>query len=287
MKHLKKYLFLFIIAATIFSCKKNVVEYDTTTVKDEAQFQLHYFVPLVSGTANNIYKVEINGELYANNTSPLSTYNAIPSGAVGLFYTTKVGVNNIKLYKGVGLELVYDQNVTLTKGKQNVFVHSFTQPPVVFDAGYPFVADVTDSTAKVAWVKFYNFLYETDGVPTTLKLQYQRQYVVAYATSTSPQVKSDWINVGAPVSFGEATGWEKIDVNKLDLISSGNGRVDYRIRMIGPDGSDLGPLMVKSGTLTKEYSDYWNAYIGRRYHHILSGFRNAAPNSAVRQFTAL
>lgn len=288
MKHLKKYLFLFAIAATLFSCKKDVIEYNTTPVTDQAEFQLHYMVPLNTGTVNNIYKVEINGELYANNTSPLSTYNAIPSGSVGKFFVTKPGVNNIKLYKGTNLELVYDQSVTLVKGKQNVFVHSFTQPPTVIDAGYPFTPLVTDSTAKVAWVRFYNFLYETDGVPTPLKLQYQRQYVVAYATPTTPEVKSDWINVGSPVSFGEATGWEQIDVNKPIVISAGTARVDYRIRMIGANGADLGSLMVmNSSNAFVEYSDYWNASIGRRYMHILSGFRAAKPTSAVRQFTSL
>lgn len=287
MKHLKKYIFLLTIAATIFSCKKNVVEYDTTSVKDEAEFQLHYMVPVVSGTANNIYKVELNGVVIANNTAVLSTYNAIPSGAVGNFYTTKVGTNNIKLYRSVNLDLVYDQNVELTKGKQNIVVHDFDKPPVVFDAGYPFVPVVTDSTGKNSWVRFYNFLYETPGVPTTLKLQYQRQYVVAYATPTTPTVKSDWINVGGPVSFGEATGWELVDVNKIDLISSGTGRIDYRIRMIDAGGNDIGPLIVKSGAIYKEYADYWNAVIGRRYHHFFAGFRDAAPTSGVRQFTGL
>lgn len=284
MKHLKKYLFLFAIAATIFSCKKNVVEYNTTPVGELAEFQLHYMVPVNSGSANNIYKVEINGEQYANNTSPLSTYNAIPSGSVGKFFTTKVGVNNIKLYRGPNLDLVYDQNVTLAKGKQNIFVHSFTQPPVVFDAGYPFTSVLTDSTAKVAWVKFYNFLYETEGVPTTLKLQYQRQYVINYDTHQM----SDWINIGPPVSFGESTDWQQIDVNKSILNSSGYGRVDYRIRLIDANGADQGSLQVMNSSFNfVDYSDYWNAYIGRRYHHIFAGFRAAKPTSSVRQFTAL
>lgn len=287
MKHLK-YLFLFAVAATFFSCKKDVIEYNTTPVTDQAEFQLHYMVPVLSGVANNIYKVEINGELYANNTSPLSTYNAIPSGSVGKFFVTKPGVNNIKLYRGTNLELIYDQNVTLVKGKQNVFVHSYTQPPTVIDAGYPFTSVLTDSTAKVAWVRFYNFLYETQDVPTTLKLQYQRQYVVAYATPTYPEVKSDWINVGKPVSFGEATDWEQVDVNKTVFISSGLARIDYRIRVIGANGSDQGSLQVMNNSnLFLDYSDFWNASIGRRYMHILSGFRAAKPTSAVRQFTSL
>ena len=284
MKHFKNILFLFTLAATLFSCKKNVIEYDTQAVTGEAEFQLHYFVPLNSGTANNIYKVEINGELYASATSPLSTYNAIPSGGVGRFYTTKVGQNNIKLYKSTDLELVYDQNVEMTKGKQNVFVHDFNKPPVVLDAGYPFNSIVTDSTAKVAWVRFYNFLYETDGVPTTLKLQYQRQYTIDYETNQ----KSDWINVGEPAAFGESSGWAQVDVNKTVEISSSYSRVDYRIRLIGAGGSDQGPLEVMNARSNfVDYSDWWTAYVGRRYMHVFSGFRAAKPTSGVRQFTAL
>ena len=284
MKHFKKYLFFITLAATLFSCKKNVIEYDNIAVTGEAEFQLHYFVPVNSGTANNIYKVEINGVQYANNTSPLSTYNAIPSGGVGRFYATKPGQNNIKLYKSTNLDLVYDQNVEMTKGKQNVFVYDFNKPPIVFDAGYPFNSVVTDSTAKVAWVRFYNFLYETEGIPTTLKLQYQRQYTIDNVTKE----KSDWINVGKPVAFGEATDWEQVDVNKTEEISSGSGRVDYRIRMIGTDGSDQGPLQVlNASNKYVDYADWWNAFVGRRYMHVFSGMRAAKPTSGVRLFTAL
>ena len=284
MKHFKKLLLLLTLAVTLFSCKKNVIEYDNKPVTGEAEFQLHYFVPLNSGTVNNIYKVEINGVLYANNTAPLSTYNAIPSNGVGRFYATKVGQNNIKLYKSTNLDLVYDQNVELTKGKQNIFVHDFNKPPVVIGTGYPFNSVVTDSTAKVAWVRFYNFLYETEGVPTTLKLQYQRQYTIDNDTKE----KSDWINVGKPAAFGEATDWEQVDVNKTEMISSGSGRVDYRIRVIGADGSDQGPLQVLNANgKYVDYTDWWNAFVGRRYMHIFSGMRAATPTSAVRQFTAL
>ena len=284
MKHLKNILLLFTLAATIFSCKKNVVEYDTEFVNGEAEFQLHYFVPLTSGTANNIYKVEINGKLYANETSPISTYNAIPSGAVGRFFTTKPGQNNIKLYKSTNLDLVYDQNIELTKGKQNIFVYDFNKPPIVLDAGYPFNGIVTDSTGTTAWVRFYNFLFETNGVPTSLKLQYQWQYTVDNETNE----KSDWMNVGEPAAFGESSGWAEVKINKTVEISSSYSRVDYRMRMIDAAGNDLGPLQVlNANNKYVDYSDWWTAYVGRRYMHVFSGFRAATPTSAVRQFTAL
>ena len=285
MKKIRNITLLFVLVATAFSCKKNVVEYDTIDVSDLAEFQLHYFVPLVSGATNNIYKVEINGQLYANNTAPLATYNAIPRGAVGKFYTTKVGENNIKLYKGNDLELVYDQTCVLTAGKQNIFVYDFNKPPIVIDNGFPYEPVVTERTGDVAWIKFYNFLFEEEGVPTTLKLQYQCQYVVIDST----QEKGDWVNVGKPLSFGEATGWEPVHVNVSTTdITSGNDRVDYRIKVIDQDGNDTGDLQVlNSSNRFVNYSDWWTAYVGRRYHHIFSGMRAEKPTSAVRQFTAL
>lgn len=270
--------------ATAFSCEKHVIQYDTKTVTGGAEFQLHYMVPVTAGAANNIYQVEINDQVYANDASPLLTYNAIPNGKVGAFFNTKEGDNNIKLYKGADLEPVYDQNVTLAKGKQNVVVYDFTKPPIVFDNGFPYQAEVTENTGETAWVKFYNFLYDTVGVPTSLKLQYQWQYIVDNETGEL----SDWSDLGNPVAFGESTGWEPVHVNKTVNISSGYGRINYRIRMIDQAGNDAGSLEVLNsrGNMV-DYSDYWTAYIGRRYHHFLSGIRTANPTSGVRVFTAL
>lgn len=286
MKKLRNLLYFLTFMATAFSCEKHVIQYDSKTVTGEgqAEFQLHYMVPVTSGVANNIYKVEINDQLYANDAAPLYTYNAVPSGVVGAFFNTKVGENNIKLYKGTDLEPVYDQNVTLSKGKQNVVVYDFDKPPAVFDNGFPYEPAVTENTGETAWVKFYNFLYDTIGVPTTLKLQYQWQYTVDNETGEL----SDWSNLGNPVAFGESTGWDTVHVNKTDLISSGHGRINYRIRVIDQSGNDAGSLQVLNsrGSMV-DYSDYWNAYIGRRYHHFLSGIRTASPTSAVRVFTAL
>lgn len=293
MKNIVKLLSLFFILATAStSCKKHVVEYDSYNLpKDEAEFQLHYFVPVVTGAANNIVKVEINNKLYANSTTPLTPYNAIPSGGVGLFFTAPSGVTNIKLYKGANADLVFDQNVTLTPGKQNVFVYDFDKPPVVIDNGYPYAKITTDSTGTFAWVKFYNFLFETPGVTTSLKLQYQYQYNTDPGpAATHTNLKSDWLNLGNPVSFGESTGWELVPVIKHAdrIITQGAERIDYRIRVIGANGDDLGPLQVRNSTGSMaDYADFWNATIGRRYHHILAGYRAATPISSVRQFTAL
>jgi len=159
MKHLQYISFFLLIG--LISCDKHVIEYDTKTISGVAEFQLHYFVPVTTGATNNIYKVEVNDQLYANDKSTLSTYNAIPNGAVGRFYTTHTGTNNLKLYKGTDLELVYNQNCTLTEGKQNIFVYDLDEPPLVFDNGFPYEANTTEHSDTTAWIKFYNFLYES------------------------------------------------------------------------------------------------------------------------------
>lgn len=290
MKKFKNLLTLVFLSGVVFSCEKHTIEYKATTVDaGTAEFQLHYFVPVNATTANNIYKVEVNGQMYANSTAPLSTYNAVPSGAVGRFYTTKAGQNNFKLYMGENLDLVYDQNCDLKGGYQNIFVYDFSKPPIVFENGYPYVPEVTAHTGKTAWIKFYNFLFESGNQTTNLKLQYQYQYVPD--PDNAPTTKTDWINLGKAVSFGEATDWVPIPVIKradsLD-ISSGTARIDYRAMVVNPDGSmgDQLQVMNASGNMVP-YTDWWNAGIGRRYHHILSGMRADKPTCAVRLFTAL
>lgn len=287
-----KYIFSLIFALGIISCEKNIVEYDTQPVTDVAEFQLHYFVPVDAKAVNYIYKVTINDHTYVNNDAALlTTYNVIPKGSVGRFYTTSVGKNNVKLYKKAKNDsgeweyvLVYDQSCSLNKGKQNVFVYDFNQPPIVFNNGYPYTTNVTEDTDSKCWVKFYNFLYEKENTPTDLKLQYQYQYTLDYKTKE----RSEWANVGNPIAFGETTDWQSIKLNKLVYNSSGKCRVDYRIKVVdasGNIGNDLQILNSKGKFVN--YSDYWNGYIGRRYHHVLSGMRTTTPRTAVRQFTAL
>ena len=274
------------------SCTKHVIELDSVKLpKDMAEFQLHYFVPVTAVAANNITKVEVNNVAIVDSTSTLVTYNAVPSGAVGRFFTAPSGNANIKLYRGTSKELVYDQNVNFIAGKQNIFVHDLSKPPVVINNGYPYPKNTTAITDTTAWVKFYNFLYETSGVPTTLKLQYQYQYTY-YSRNNAviTSIKSDWLDLGKAVAFGEATGWEAVPVIKHPdrEISAGSERIDYRIKVIGTNNEDLGLLQVRnaSGAFVN-YADFWNAAIGRVYHHIFSGFRAATPTSAVRTFTAL
>ncbi|MBK7099739.1 MAG: hypothetical protein IPH58_17365 [Sphingobacteriales bacterium] len=285
MKHLKIIIQLVLGAVLISSCTKHEVKFLSTPVSDNmAEFQLHYFVPLVSGAVNNINKAEVNGIPIASLSAPLTTYSAIPNGAVGKFFTSSVGVNSIKLYRGTNLDLVYNQQVTLNKGKQNVFVYDFNKSPIVFDNAFPYLKNTTKYTDSIAWIRFYNFLYENSSGYSSSKLQYQYQYTVNNTTGE----KSAWINVGKPVAFGECTGWTPVVVNKTVDISAGSARIDYKLKIIGADGSDQGDLQVlNSSSKYVNYSEYRTASIGRDYHHVLSGMRAAVPNCAVRVFTAL
>jgi hypothetical protein len=275
-----KYISLILAVVLTVSCEKHEIMYDAEPVGDMAEFQLHYYVPVTAVAANNITKVEVNSKLFANNKAPLATYNVIPSGAVGRFYAVNPGPVQIKMYQGTDMAtLVYDKTVTLVSGKQNVVVHDFAQVPKVFNNGFPYEAVLTTLTDSTAWIKFYNFLYESAGVPTTKKLQYQ--YV---NTRTSALM-----NIGTPVGFGESTGWEKIVVVKTDLISQGARTLTFKIKEVDGSGVVIGDLQIMGTTgVYAAYTATSSLTIGRRYHHTMAGFRAvASPNSAVRVFTAL
>jgi hypothetical protein len=274
-----KYLSVALVVVLLASCTKNEITYMATPVSGQAEFQLHYMVPVTAVSTNNINKVEINGQLFANIKAPLATYNAIPSGAVGRFYTVAPGSVNIKMYQGTDMgTLVYDKNVTLTATKQNVFIHDFTKDPVVFDNGYPYVGNTTEKTDSIAWMKFYNFLYETAALgPTALKLQYQYK---DYRTNLP-------VNIGKPVSFGESTGWEPVVVVKDNNVSQGSRTMTFFIKTVDASGNIIGDLQVLTGATTGAYTATVSVGIARRYHQIFAGYRNAAPNSSVRTFTAL
>lgn len=281
-----KYISLLFIALGVASCEKHEIEYMTTPVdQGMAEIQLHYFVPVTAVAGNNIYKVEIGGQEYVNNgAAVISTYNATPSGSVGRFYAVKAGDVNIKLYKGSDLELVYDKNVTLSAGKQNIFVYDFEKEPIVFDNGYPYDTNITTDTDSTCWVKFYHFMYEKEGEYCPLKLQYQYQYIRDPKTGE----KSEWINIGKPIGFGETTGWQPIRVIKSIFNTSGYARIDYKIKVEDENGEYTQDLQLwNSNGKYISYSDYWNGYIGRRYHHIIKGMRSAKPIASVSQFTAL
>jgi hypothetical protein len=277
-----KYLGLVLIIAAAFSCTKNEVIYNADTITGTAEFQLHYYNPVTTAATNNINRVEVNGQLFANIKAPLNTYNAVPNGGVGRFFTVAPGSVNIKLYQGTTdpLTLVYDKNVTLVEGKQNVFVHDFTKDPITYNNGYPYPRNLTEKTDSICWIKFYNILYETAALgPTALRLQYQ---YIDYRT-TLP------VNIGPPVAFGETTDWQPVTVVKDNNISAGSRLMTFKIKTVDASGNIIGDLQIMgTGGTYAAYTSTFTCAIARRYHQVMSGFRAvAAPNSSVRTFTAL
>lgn len=284
MKKILGILTVMIASAFLSSCEKHVVGMDAELISDETtQIQIFYMVPLTAGVANNINKIELDNVLITNETTPLNTFNFLPSGGINKFFATKTGNVNLKLHRGAvnNLTLAYDRDVNLLPGKQALFIHSFDEPPVIIPHPTPIPVAVSEFTGTASWVRFINLMYERPGVPTDLRLQYQWQYTTDYETNE----KSEWANLGEPVSFGEATGWEQIYVNKAEEKSAGTARIDYRIRLIGPDGSDQGMMerMDANGVIV-DYSDWWTATIGRAVNHVFAGYRDAATfNVNVRQ----
>jgi hypothetical protein len=269
MKVLKYYLILAVSLLITVSCDKNEITFTKQISFDpatQAAFELNYIVNLSSDASNYITRIDLNDEvIYRSNIAP---YAQAPNtgGTAGRFFVAPKGQSNLKLYQGTSpnYNLVYEKNVVFDAGQYyNVFVHAIDKDPVVINNGYPYSKDpiYRDSCG---YVRFYNFLYETYNTPTTLRLQYKRQ----------DHFTSEWVDVGTPVAFGEATGWETIVIKRPTGNNNGSVRVDYRIHVIDTDGTDLGRLQIRgTGSAYSAYTDWWTVYIGRNQMHIFKGYR--------------
>lgn len=287
MKVSKYFAFALVLVALV-SCQKHEIKYNTEKLGDkDAEFQLHYFEPVNrSSTAYYIDSVFVNDILYSsvNGSGQLVTYNGVPGGATGRFFATHSGVNKFTFYrKGA---VVYESNVTLMKGKQNIFVYDLTKEPVVIENDFPYKKDffgtptaATWDTDSIATVRFYNFMYEKAGEPYPGKLQYQWRNDVKDADGNYV-----WHNVGEPVGFGEATSRACLVVHKTTYNSSGSQSIYYRI--MKEDGTLLHTTNTSGRDI--EYSDYWTAAIGRAYMHIWAGIRTSSnPRAWISNWTSL
>jgi hypothetical protein len=301
---MKKIIFSILAIAAVVSlssCTKHKMHFDVTELPDDvAEFQLIYMEPVTTAAANNIDSVFVNGQLYSNSkgSGTLYPYSGIPynSGNTNThtwFFAANAGSNHFQFYRGENI--IYDQNITLKKGKQCVIFYDLTKDPIIIELQTPYWADryngvtvsgATWNTDSVIKLQFINLLFETPGVPYvgTLQYQYKRSGnildpITGAVIGPEPEV---WYNMGEPVAFGETTGFQMVVVHKQTFNSSGNQRLDYRI--LTETGDEL---MKWNGSRMVKYTDYWNGYIGRVYMHFFRGNRTVSPVCNVTQWTLL
>lgn len=271
------------MAVLFASCDKKDIEFPMEDVSNQAQIQVAYMCPKKAETANYIYTVVINGVEYCNNGSSfLATYNYVPSGAVGLFYTVNPGDVNIRFLNKNGEE-VYNTNINVASGsKQMVVVYDFAQAPAIVPFKEPLKFPGVADTGNKCSVRLYNFLFESEGVPMTDKIQLGLQN-----TETK-----EYAPVGEPIAFGQATEFIPVDIDKekgSGFNTSGYQRRDICIYRIGADGENKGVIQyTKSTGATAGFTDYWNWYIGRGYLEFMRGVLDSKTYVvAMTQFTAL
>ena len=282
MKFLK-YISICLVDLLFASCDNKDIDFNEDPVTDQAQIQVAYMCPKKAETANYIYTVVINGVEYCNNGSSfLATYNYVPSGAVGLFYTVKPGDVNIRFLNKKGEE-VYNTNINVASGsKQMVVVYDFAQAPAIVPFKEPLKFPGVAETGNKCSVRLYNFLFESEGVPMTDKIQLGLQN-----TETK-----EYAPVGEPIAFGQATEFIPVDIDKekgSGFNTSGYQRRDICIYRIGADGENKGVIQyTKSTGATAGFTDYWNWYIGRGYLEFMRGVLDSKTFVvAMTQFTAL
>lgn len=172
----------------------------------------------------------------------------------------------------------YEGSTTLQAGKRyQVFIHDLTKDPIAVEMDpIPAIGetqqqfdDVTDIIGVGFNSKFYNFLYESEGVPYPHKLQ-------AYYKNRETNVFD--VPAGEPFGFGEACKWTTIPMKKSIYNSSGYSRMDYTFHVIDANGNDQGVLnYVKANGSTAEWTDYWSSYyVGRAYLHCIIGVRDGS-----------
>jgi hypothetical protein len=312
MKKIKYIGIILTAALLVMSCEKHEILFDSRPAGETALVQFHNEIPVPSGTASNFLKVELNGiDVTEGNRVTLASWNTIPT-ALGRYYSTNTGQATVKLYQGTGMTLKYDQQVTLKAGKQGLIIYDYDKPPLVVEEPDNYIPDRPSyDTDTVEYVRFVNLMSEEPGVASNLKLQYQYQYTLhplytlddeAAGTipegknvggATSDATKSPWLNLGAPVGFGEDTGWQIVPIKKTSYVSQGSARVDFRIVVTqgGVEGTTMTAgdnLLIcydrSSARIVNGYTDYWTGTVGRRYYHFFSGYRAVTPGVDIVQF---
>ena len=275
MKYFKYIALLLLLAVTMGSCEKKDVGFMAEPV-DEGQMayvQICYYAPISTAASNNIYFVDLNGVEYGNDgASFLTTYNAVPSGGVNLYYAVKAGPLNVRLHKRESdangnyvYPVAYDQSVNIEAGKRyGVFIHDMNQPPIAIEMQpVPKFGKALD-TDSLCRVQFVNVFYE-NGEPIKDKVQYGVQNL--YTKEYEP--------VGEPVAFGEVTSWFMPVIHKTDYNSAGSQRREVCLFRVDPQTNQIKERM---------FDDWWTWAIGRAYRQIGAGNVGGSPALTLKQF---
>lgn len=293
MKKFRFSILAFAALLMLFSCKKHdqFAGYKMHAVPDDyAEIQLHYFEPVLNNSTNYIDAVFLNNQLYSSSggNGVLTPMNGVPGYGVGKFFGVPSGSVNVKLYRKD--ELIYDKNVNLTPGKQDVWIARLDMDPIVTDNGYPYW-NIKAPTNSVGWgsdsvakVQFINMLFEDNtGHPATPATPYPGKLKLQYQDNKT----KEWMDVGDYVAFGEATGREEVRVRKADgVITSGYESITFRLLT---ESGDI--MQYRSGAAETAYTNWQYArtlYIGRVYEYIIGGVRTGrTPSVSVATWTSL
>ena len=293
MKKFRFSILAFAALLMLFSCKKHdqFAGYKMHAVPDDyAEIQLHYFEPVLNNSTNYIDSVFLNNQLYSSSggNGVLTPMNGVPGYGVGRFFAVPSGSVNVKLYRKD--ELIYDKNMNLAPGKQDVWVYRLDAEPIVTDNGYPYWSKTPPATSvgwgsdSVANVMFVNMLFEDNtGHPVTPATPYPGKLKLQYQDSKT----KEWMDVGDYVAFGETTGRCEVRVRKADgVITSGYETLTFRLL------TESGDIMeYRSGAAETAYTKWQytrTLYIGRAYEYIIGGVRTGrAPSTSVATWTSL
>lgn len=275
---MKSIKYLMLAVASVFmlaSCSDKDVDVDApwnVVNNNQAQVQIMYYTSVVSNATNNVYKIELGGQVLENNGAAMITpYNGAPGGSTGLFYTIPAGKNHLRLL-GKDDAVILDKDFTVEGGKKyQVFMTTADADPVLIEVG-TIPTMITTDTGEYAAARLYNFMWETPGVPFGKKIQ-----LFVQDSNTK-----EYLPMGKPVGFGEATEWLLIPIHKTIFNSSGYQRIEIDYKVVEDDGTlvDL-EYMNSSGNMRPKFTDYFSTvYIGRGYCWILQGTR-AATTKAI------
>lgn len=253
-----------------FSYRINLKQEANPIPDNAAEIQIHYMEPVTAAAANYMDSVYVNNVYYNPDNDGgtyLATYDGLPRKEIGRYIITKPGISNIKFFrKGV---LVYDRDIHLKSGKQNIVVYNLNKDPLIFENEYPYWGDGIFDSDTMCKVNFVNLLFETPSIPYSGKIQYQANH----------QGEDTWENVGNPISFGEATGLQIIKIHP-EASPLYYQRINFRIV------TETGQLLEKwNGSSMTSYSEYWTEYNKRVYIHFLRGVRSSYPQCCVTQWT--